>query len=116
MTVAFNFTGAMASNAGTSVELDNVATTRPSLHATEIPQSSGVGQNRDGDEEDPTVAQDLQPADGGQAAWRLLTAAFVFEALMWGEHSNISVESNFPDGVRIPAIIWRIPRLLFPAA
>lgn len=26
----------------------------------------------------------LKPADGGIAAWRVLFAAFVFEALLWG--------------------------------
>lgn len=28
--------------------------------------------------------QNLSPADGGLAAWRLLVAAFVFEAFLWG--------------------------------
>jgi hypothetical protein len=28
--------------------------------------------------------QSLPPYDGGKAAWRLLLAAFVFEALLWG--------------------------------
>lgn len=30
------------------------------------------------------VYQQLLPADGGPAAWRLLIAAFVFEAILWG--------------------------------
>jgi len=30
------------------------------------------------------VQQQLDQADGGVAAWRLLGAAFVFEALFWG--------------------------------
>ncbi|KAH7383518.1 major facilitator superfamily domain-containing protein [Cadophora sp. MPI-SDFR-AT-0126] len=30
------------------------------------------------------VEQDLPPADGGVAAWRLIAVAFVFEALLWG--------------------------------
>ena len=29
--------------------------------------------------------QYLEPADRGLAAWRLLGAAFVFEALLWGK-------------------------------
>jgi hypothetical protein len=29
--------------------------------------------------------QSLEPADRGAAAWRLLGAAFVFEALLWGK-------------------------------
>ena len=32
--------------------------------------------------------QHLEPADGGFAAWRLLLAAFVFEALLWGRHAT----------------------------
>lgn len=28
--------------------------------------------------------QELAPTDGGLAAWRLLCAAFMFEALLWG--------------------------------
>jgi len=35
-------------------------------------------------EESPT-ATSLPAADGGLAAWRLLIAAFVFEALLWGQ-------------------------------
>lgn len=31
------------------------------------------------------VEQQLAPVDGGFAAWRLLCAAFVFEALLWGK-------------------------------
>jgi len=31
-----------------------------------------------------TGAQQLEPADGGASAWKLLCAAFVFEALLWG--------------------------------
>lgn len=30
------------------------------------------------------VIQQLLPVDGGPAAWKLLIAAFVFEALLWG--------------------------------
>lgn len=29
--------------------------------------------------------QQLAPADSGAAAWRVLFAAFVFEALLWGK-------------------------------
>lgn len=39
------------------------------------------------DSEGDTIvrAQQLEPADRGLAAWRLLIAAFVFEALLWGQ-------------------------------
>lgn len=39
-------------------------------------------------EDEPTsdgrAEQGLSPVDGGAAAWRLLCAAFMFEALLWG--------------------------------
>lgn len=34
-------------------------------------------------------ATSLAQCDGGYAAWRLLLAAFVFEALLWGERYRI---------------------------
>jgi hypothetical protein len=38
------------------------------------------------------IQQYLEPADRGAAAWRLLGAAFVFEALLWGKtfHNEVS--------------------------
>lgn len=35
--------------------------------------------------EESSTATSLPAADGGAAAWRLLIAAFVFEALLWGQ-------------------------------
>lgn len=32
----------------------------------------------------PNNYQQLKPADGGIAAWKVLFAAFMFEALLWG--------------------------------
>ncbi len=56
----------------TTFELDDVTRT-------------GVAYNNEaGDTESTSNAQSLPPADGGRAAWRLLLAAFVFEALLWG--------------------------------
>jgi hypothetical protein len=34
---------------------------------------------------DDIIVQQLQRADGGPAAWKLLITAFIFEALLWGE-------------------------------
>lgn len=34
------------------------------------------------------VVQQLKPVDGGPDAWRVLIAAFVFEALLWGIQSS----------------------------
>lgn len=36
------------------------------------------------DDEATRVEQQLPPIDGGVAAWRLLCAAFMFEACLWG--------------------------------
>lgn len=60
-------------------------------------RSADIGQAEHGRDEiefavspSPSVVvgrqiEQLQPADGGFAAWRVLIAAFVFEALLWGE-------------------------------
>jgi len=46
------------------------------------------------DEENPhdvvIIEQNLAPADKGAAAWRLLGAAFVFEALLWGRNLHLN--------------------------
>ena len=34
------------------------------------------------------VEQHLDPADGGAAAWRILGAAFMFEAVLFGEPTD----------------------------
>jgi hypothetical protein len=51
------------------------------------------------------VIQQLLPADGGPAAWRVLISAFVFEALLWGMYSfslslflNLSLHNQTPQG------------------
>ena len=46
-------------------------------------------------ESSPT-ATFLPAADGGLAAWRLLIAAFVFEALLWGQSLSLSQLSSKP--------------------
>lgn len=38
-------------------------------------------------DQENAVRQHLLPTDGGPAAWRVLIAAFVFEALLWGMYS-----------------------------
>ena len=105
----------MASPTATSVELSSITATRPPLQHRETTQSLAEDGNRNHDEE-PTTAQDLQPADGGREAWKLLAAAFVFEALMWGEDRILSHKFNLSDETRVSTIIRRISRLLFAAA
>jgi hypothetical protein len=69
------------------------------------------------------VQQYLEPVDGGAAAWRLLSAAFVFEALFWGEDfpprpfnkSNgimLLLTRNFK-GFLFPLVFFRITTLVF---
>ncbi|OZJ02031.1 hypothetical protein BZG36_04945 [Bifiguratus adelaidae] len=41
------------------------------------------------------VSQQLKPADGGPAAWRLVWATFVFEALLWGFTLSYGVFQNY---------------------
>lgn len=40
------------------------------------------------------LIQQLAPADGGPGAWRLLAAAFVFEALLWGDYESPSTSQS----------------------
>lgn len=47
-----------------------------------------------GPENEP-AGQSLPPVDGGKAAWRLLCAAFVFEALLWGFPLSFGVFQNY---------------------
>ena len=37
------------------------------------------------DEAGAAEGTDVDPIDGGRAAWRMLVTAFVFESLLWGE-------------------------------
>lgn len=55
-----------------------------SREATILPTSA----TEDGLEDAAHIEQGLAPVDGGLAAWKLLCAAFMFEALLWGELSS----------------------------
>ncbi|KAF4632193.1 hypothetical protein G7Y89_g5938 [Cudoniella acicularis] len=46
-------------------------------------------------ESDNAVIQQLQPVDGGVVAWRVLIAAFVFEALLWGFPISFGVFQDY---------------------
>lgn len=64
--------------------------TRTNLEETNnITSSSTHGGFEDVEGRD-IVVQQLKPVDGGPDAWKVLIAAFVFEALLWG----ISYNSN----------------------
>ncbi|KAG4442513.1 hypothetical protein IFR05_002013 [Cadophora sp. M221] len=57
-----------------------------------IPRFSRENSGPDGED---VVIQQLLPADGGPAAWRLLIAAFVFEALLWGFPISFGVFQDY---------------------
>ena len=40
------------------------------------------------------VEQQLKPADGGAAAWKVLCATFMFEAVLFGEHHRSFLHHN----------------------
>lgn len=65
------------------------------LEIQTVPEhSSRQISNLDGDIE--TSGQHLELSDGGAAAWRLLLAAFVFEALLWGKARKFFYSLNLP--------------------
>ncbi|CZT08033.1 hypothetical protein WAI453_002306 [Rhynchosporium graminicola] len=47
------------------------------------------------DPEENFMIQELLPVDGGAAAWKVLIAAFVFEALLWGFPISFGVFQDF---------------------
>ena len=66
--------------------------------------------------------QSLPPYDGGRAAWSLLLAAFVFEALLWGPTmGSVKAVLDFATILllttsnRLSIIIRRLPGLLLSA-
>ena len=73
-----------------SIELARVTSTGSSPLDPETTQPTTLRGDRTTDGEEPDGTQQLEPADGGRAAWTLLSAAFVFEALMWGECRQLS--------------------------
>lgn len=69
---------------------------RPPIHDISIgdlPSSPTQVRNGRGFEENYPIVQQLAPADGGLAAWRMLISAFVFEALLWGERHFMPILS-----------------------
>lgn len=67
------------------------------------------------------VEQHLARADGGAEAWKILCAAFMFEAILWGEHIARYFQhpqSPVVDGDlnRLLGLIWCLSRLLHTAS
>jgi len=55
-----------------------------------LPVPIHLSQNEDS-QYTRVIQQHLEPVDSGVAAWRLLCAAFVFEALFWGKTFHIAI-------------------------
>lgn len=73
------------------IELQEYSYTHPRTISDEVlsplpPYNEGIeGTERN------AVVQQLKPADGGLEAWKVLTAAFLFEALLWGKSLSLSI-------------------------
>lgn len=79
--------------------------------------SQPTQDTHDASTREPGPDQQLEPADSGPAAWRMLFAAFMFEGLLWGLLSKINLLTitDRPKS-RIPAFFWSLPELLHPAS
>ncbi|KAL8995898.1 MAG: hypothetical protein Q9169_004472 [Polycauliona sp. 2 TL-2023] len=67
-------------------------------HEEPVSHNSGdeLGFNTNGDLTDHGgFVQQLKPADGGIAAWKVLFAAFMFEAILWGFPISFGVFQNY---------------------
>lgn len=71
-----------------NTELVTVALPQSAILPTAVEDHGRTSQRPQDEERDPWNGrrreQELAPVDGGPAAWRLLCAAFMFEALLWG--------------------------------
>ncbi|OAG42755.1 hypothetical protein AYO21_03038 [Fonsecaea monophora] len=73
----------------TSVELGSTSQTTPRDRDGEHMERAEEG------DAGPNNEASLNPVDGGWAAWKLLLAAFVFEALLWGFPLSFGVFQNY---------------------
>lgn len=67
--------------ASTSFELESY----PTMSAREEQQNHDMQIDVNINSEQLDISQGLEPADGGSSAWKLLFAAFLFEATLWGK-------------------------------
>ena len=65
-------------------------------------------------EEGEAAGHSLPPCDGGRAAWTLIAAAYVFEALLWGHYSCVPevIDRWLRSTLRLPTVLWSVPGLL----
>jgi hypothetical protein len=57
-------------------------------------ENGQTAENSSADDNEKVAHQSLKPADGGRDAWQVLTAAFFFEALLWGASSSIPTQTK----------------------
>jgi hypothetical protein len=62
-----------------SIPLDRWESNRQTTAQRQEPPDNNIHEN------EQNAVQSLKPVDGGITAWRVLIAAFIFEALLWGE-------------------------------
>lgn len=77
-----------------SIELE-VQTSIPSPHASVEAAHASYSSSDAGVEDVGGFEQQLEPADRGAAAWRVLLATFMFEAILFGKHYLSLTHWNF---------------------
>lgn len=99
---------------------------RSNVLAASLPvdaEQTGLSYSSTGMADVGGVALQLEPADGGAAAWRVLFAAFMFEAVLFGDyrlslHPSKPVDETFTYCIdsRLLSLIWCFPKLLYQAS
>lgn len=79
--------------ADNSINLSTVTTSGNQDHVLDADGEVDIDAENGNITSDQT--RDLPPIDGGRAAWRLLWAAFVFEALLWGFPLSFGVFQDY---------------------
>lgn len=76
-----------------NTELAPITVSQSASLSVPVDDPARMHQPTQDEEGDPSnggrVEQELAPVDGGPAAWKLLCAAFVFEALLWGKPTSL---------------------------
>lgn len=100
----------MSSTATELQTWSHTPTTSAHLHAE--PVSEQPPTQTSAHPENEIIVQQLAPADGGPAAWGLLAAAFIFEALLWGIYPSLKLTLYTNSPPRFPNLLRRVPKLL----
>lgn len=103
-----------------NTELVPVALPQSAILPTPVEDPERTSQRPQDGEGDPwnvrrRAEQELAPVDGGTAAWRLLLAAFMFEALLWGRYIDIADQIGqrlTPIEYRLSPLVWCLSRIL----